>query len=78
MKRNGDCKNGEHILKYSLKRMYQQAHNFQLAAERCLEDKEDGYLPIQAVVCYAFACEIYLKAIYMWDNPEKEVRGHYT
>lgn len=66
---------------YHILRMYHQARGFQLAAERCLETREhpeQQTLPIQAIVNYAFACELYLKAIYTFENPETDnLRGHY-
>ena len=66
---------------YDIKRMYAQAKGFQLAAERCLEEREhpeQKWLPIQAIVCYAFSCEIYLKAIYTYEHPDSAcIQGHY-
>ena len=44
-----------------------------------MEEREnEGFLPIQAIVCYAFSCEIYLKAIYYWDNPKAENAGRHN
>lgn len=66
---------------YHILRMYHQARGFQLAAERCLEERENPEqrtLPIQAIVNCAFACEVYLKAIYAFEHPEVDkVWGHY-
>ena len=60
---------------YDVKRMYSQARGFQLAGERCVEVREhpeQQWLPIQAIVCFSFACEIYLKAIYQYENPDSD------
>ena len=66
---------------YHILRMYHQARGFQLATERCLEERENPEqrtLPIQAIVNCAFACEVYLKAIYASEHPEADkIRGHY-
>ena len=66
---------------YDIRRMYHQARGFQLAAERCLEIRahpEQTSLPIQAIVNYSFACEVYFKTIYAFENPEKDKLGqHY-
>lgn len=66
---------------YHTLRMYHQARGFQLAAERCLEERESSEqrtLPIQAIVNCAFACEVYLKAIYAFEYPEADMPwGHY-
>lgn len=66
---------------YHILRMYHQARGFQLAAERCLEEREDPEqrtLPIQAIVNCALACEIYLKAIYAFDHTEADkIWGHH-
>lgn len=66
---------------YNILRMYHQARGFQLAAERCLEERvnpEQRTLPIQAIVNCAFACEVYLKAIYAFEHAEADkVWGHY-
>lgn len=65
---------------YSILVMYHQARGFQLAAERCLETREhpeQTELPIQAIVNITFACEVYLKAIYAFENPYADkLRGH--
>ncbi len=66
---------------YDIKRMYSQAKGFQLAGERCVEVREhpeQQWLPIQAIVCFSFACEIYLKAIYQYENPDSDrLMTHY-
>ena len=66
---------------YHILRMYHQARGFQLAAERCLEERdnpEQRTLPIQAIVNCAFACEVYLKAIYAFEHPEADkLWGHH-
>ena len=66
---------------YHILRRYHQARGFQLAAERCLETREhpeQKTLPIQAIVNCAFACEVYLKAIYAFEHPEADkLWGHY-
>lgn len=66
---------------YDIKRMYSQAKGFQLAGERCVEVREhpeQKWLPIQAIVCFSFACEIYLKAIYQYENPVSDrLKTHY-
>ena len=59
---------------FDIKRIYYTARSFQLAAERCIEKREDqdiSALFIPSIVNSALACELYFKAIIYWDNPNK-------
>ena len=60
---------------YDIKRLRHQARGFQIAFERCACEgfSESTLLYPPSVVCISLACEIYLKAIYYFENPESSV-----
>ena len=58
-----------------LKKMSNTANCYFIAAERCMEErpidlKSFQMLPIPALTCIAFSCEVYLKALlFYFDTP---------
>lgn len=64
---------------YDPKMALSVADSFCLTAERCNEQEYIGnhfiWLPVPAIVNYAFACEVYMKALLM-KTGTKEIKGH--
>ena len=64
---------------YDPKMALSAADSFYLAAERCNQQEYIGdhfmWLPVPAIVNYAFACEVYMKALLM-EPGAKEIKGH--
>lgn len=63
---------------YDPKMALSVADSFYSAAERCNEQRHMGnrfeWLPMPAIVNYAFSCEVYMKALLI--KPGEEIKGH--
>ncbi|WP_152417348.1 hypothetical protein [Sandarakinorhabdus sp. AAP62] len=61
-------------------RIFRAARDYHESAQRCFEFREaegrSHFLPVQGLVLHAFACELYLKALFAIEKQTAPERGH--